>query len=102
MEHCVGHTQCMERVTKVEESTKSAHHRIDKVEEDQKILLEMNTNIKLLAEQSKGNTEDIKSMQSDVKEMKEKPSKRWDSVVNAFVVAIASGLAGAFLMLILK
>jgi DNA repair exonuclease SbcCD ATPase subunit len=88
---------------------KSAHHRIDehkermdRLEDNNKILHEMNTNIKVLAEQTKGNVDDIKEVKNDLKDIKDKPAKKWDSLTNAIIVALASGLAGAFLMLVLK
>lgn len=102
MERCPEHTKCMERITAVEESIKSAHHRIDEVQENQKVLLEMNANIKLLTEQFKTQSKELTEVKSDVKELKEKPVKRWDSIVATIITVITSALSGAVLALILK
>jgi len=99
----------MERLVAVEASVKSAHRRIDGVEESQKILMEMNTNIRLLVEQNKVQDQKLErqdqrleSMDKDIKELKEKPAKRWDHIVTTIITVICSGFAGAAVALIIK
>lgn len=99
---CEAHTQCMERLVAVEASVKSAHHRIDEVQESQKILMEMNTNIRLLVEQNKVQDQKLENVEKDVKELKEKPNKRWETVVAAVITALCSGIAGAALTLLFR
>jgi phage-related minor tail protein len=113
MEHCKDHTSYIERIRGVEESTKSAHLRINKLEENQEILMDMNASIKALTEQSKGQKEDmlnfkkdikedINEVKNDVKELKEKPAKRWETIVTTIITVFVSGLVGAVLALIIK
>ncbi len=102
-----------ERIRAVEESAKSAHKRINKLEENQAILMDMNASIKALAEQAqrqkeemhefkKDIKEDIDEVKNDVKELKEKPAKRWDLIVTAIITAIVSGLIGFVISQFLK
>jgi chromosome segregation ATPase len=98
----------MERVRAVEESVKSAHHRIDEVQENQKILMDMNASIKALTEQSKSQKEDmqefkkdikgdIDEVKTDVKDLKEKPVKKWDALTNSLITVLVSGVVGAII-----
>ena len=68
-EFCTNQAQ---RITAVEESTKSAHLRLNKVEETTNILHEMNRNIGIMAEQNKTQNTEIKSIKKDIKEVNQK------------------------------
>jgi len=103
MEFCKDHAQCVERIRGVEESSKSAHKRIDKLEENQEILMDMNASIKAFTEQSQSQKEDmqnfkvdikedISEVKQDVKDLKEKPAKRWDLIITVMITAIVTGL----------
>ncbi len=113
MEQCKDYVVCVDRIRGVEESVKSAHHRIDEVQENQKLLMEMNSSIKALAEQSKGQKEDmqefkkdikedINEVKNDVKDLKEKPAKRWDLIMTVIITAIVSGLVSLGLAQLIK
>jgi polyhydroxyalkanoate synthesis regulator protein len=75
------HEELVTKITTLEGSMKTAYHRIGEVEveikeikSDNKILHEMNTNIRVLAEQYKTQGTEICSIKSDIKELKDKPS----------------------------
>ena len=89
-----------ERLTKGEQSIKSAHHRIDEVEEKQGNLAELVSTVKVLADREARVEDDVTVIKSDVKELKEKPIKRWDTVITALLTAICSGVVGYLLALI--
>lgn len=99
---CGYHINNMERIQAVEESTKSAHKRIDDLQSDNKVLHEMNANIKLLAEQYKTQGKKLDCIEIDVKELKEKPGKRWDSVSMVVIVCIVTTVLGYLLGHFLK
>ena len=95
MEHnCPNHTETRELVTKVKAAVDSAHLRIDRIETDNKILHEMNTNIAVLAEQYRVQGGKIECIEVDIKEMKEKPAKNWNALVTVIITAVASGIVG--------
>lgn len=91
----------------LETETKSAHKRIDKVENTLELLHDMNTNIKLIAEQNKVQNEkmdnlsiEVKSQGIEIKAIKEKPAEEWNKtkttiktiILTAVLVAILSNL----------
>ena len=91
-----------ERLTKGEASIKSAHHRIDEVEEKQGNLAELVSTVKVLADREARVEDDVTVIKSDVKELKEKPSKRYETIVTAIITALCSGLAGYLLNALIK
>ena len=90
------------RITALEESTKSAHYRLDELQRNQKILSEMNANIKVLAEQNRTQNSKINKIEKDVSGLKDKPGQYWEKGVTTAVVVLVSGIMGAGLALILK
>jgi predicted ribosome quality control (RQC) complex YloA/Tae2 family protein len=92
----------IERLVTVEQSAKSAHHRIDKLEENQEILLEMNGNIRVLTEQTKKQNEELGEVKKDVKDLKEKPAKRWDLIITVIITASVTGIISFILAQVLK
>lgn len=83
-----------ERITAVEARASSAHHRIDELKENQKVLLGMNANLERLVEQNKHQNEKIENIEKDVTTLKDKPAKRWDLMITGVISAVVSALAG--------
>lgn len=90
---------CAKDIQAALESTRSAHHRIDGIEDDiagiksdNKILHEMNTNIAVLASNYENQSKKVDCIESDVKELKEKPAKRWDLVLTIAITAVVTYL----------
>lgn len=90
-----------ERLSAGEQSIKSAHHRIDDVEEKQDNLAELVSTVKVLADREARVEDDVTEIKTDVKELKEKPIKRYDTVITTILTAICSGLVGYVLSLII-
>ena len=97
------------RITSLEVSIKSANNRINEIQENNKILMEMNGNIKILAEQNKGLNEkfgklekNLDNVQEDVSALKEKPGKRYDELVGALIVALTGATIGSVFTFLLK
>lgn len=90
-----------ERITSLEGSMKTVYNRVDSVEDKvdtiekkQDIMHEMNSNIKLIALNQENQGKEIVSIKTDVKELKEKPAKRWDTVTTIIITALVSGIIG--------
>ena len=88
----------MDELTKVSESVKSAHHRIDTLEQEVRdihtlaaALSETNSDVKHLRE-------DVKEIKSDVKAAASRPAKQWDKLI----AALAAALIGAVVTLLIK
>lgn len=101
---CEEHTQQAIQIEAINQSVQSAHKRIDKVEKNQELLHEMNTNIKLIAEQNKNQNEKIDDLSDEVrnqgieiKSIKEKPVKEWNQIKIAVITCIFTTLVVAIL-----
>lgn len=84
-----------ERLTAVEQSTKSAHRRIDSIEELTKSVSDMVVEVKHMRE-------DVNDVREDVDEIKQKPTKRYELIVTAIITAVCSGLMGFLISNLLR
>ena len=85
------------RITEIEERSKSNTHRIDTLEQRQYNLDELVGTVKVLAVREEAVENDVKVIKSDVKTLTSKPAKRWDSLVDKIILALAAGLVGFIL-----
>lgn len=85
------------RLTEVEERSKSNTKRIDKLSERQDSLDELVGTVKVLATREENVENDVKEIKLDVKSLTDKPGKRWDSLVEKIVLAIAAAIVGFLL-----
>lgn len=73
---------------------KSNKKRIDNLEEEQKELRSLTTAVSQMVVEQKNMRDDIAEMKTDVKEIKEKPGKRWDNmaekVLNLITAAVVA------------
>ena len=89
--------ECEQRLTKVEESTKSAHHRIDALEGGQKEIRDLALAVNTLALSVKSICEDMTEVNGRVKCIEDKPTKRWDKVIDTLIgVAVGTFFAWLF------
>ena len=75
-----------ERLTAVEQSTKSAHHRLDSVH--------------IIATETKAMRGDVNDITERVDEIEKRPTKRYETVVTAIITAIVGGLIGYFVKML--
>ena len=85
--------QMEHRVTAVEKLAGSNRHRLDDIEKRQDNLDELVKSVALFAQEQEYIKEDVKEIKADVKALTDKPAKRWDSLVDKAIWAIA----GAFI-----
>ncbi len=73
---------------------KSNKKRIDNLEEEQKELRSLTQAVSRMAAEQKNMRDDLIEMKTDVKQIKEKPAKRWDSmaekVLNLITAAVVA------------
>lgn len=86
-----------ERLSKVEERSKSNSHRLDEMEKRQDNLDELVGTVKVLAVREENVENDVKEIKSDVKKLADKPAKRWDSLVEKIILTIAAAVIGFIL-----
>ena len=92
----------LQKIIENEQSTKSAHHRIDKLEGEIGEIKELTIAVKEIAMETKATREDVNDMNSRLKVVEDKPAQHWNTIVKAILGAIGSGLAGAGIALLLK
>lgn len=83
-----------ERLSKVEERSKSNSHRLDEMEKRQDNLDELVSTVKVLAVREENVENDVKEIKEDVKSLTSKPGQRWDSLVDKIFLTIAAALVG--------
>ena len=71
--------------------------RIKKLEGENAVLHQLATSVAVMAEQMKTMNTSVSTLTSEVEELKEKPGKRWDSLIDKIIW----GIAGAVLAFIL-
>lgn len=74
-----------ERVTSVEQSVKSAHHRIDEVAESDKSIAEILVEMKYMRR-------DLNKLIERVTSVEARPIRRYDYIVNALISAAIAAL----------
>lgn len=86
-----------ERLTKVEERSKSNQHRLDEMEKRQDNLDDLVSTVKVLAVREEAVEADVKEIKSDVKSLTSKPGQRWDSLMDKIVMTVAAAVIGFIL-----
>lgn len=82
------------KLVEIEQRGKSNSHRLDKVEERQDNLDKLVSSVEVLATRQETVETDVKEIKSDVKALTEKPSKRWDGIVDKLIWLVISGAVG--------
>lgn len=89
-----------ERLTAGEQSIKSAHHRIDNLEKLAESVNEMAISTNQIAMETKALREDYAKADERIEVLEEKPIKRYETFITAFLTALCGGLAGYLLSFI--
>ena len=71
--------------------------RIKKLESESAVLHQLATSVAVMAEQLKTMNTSMSTMKNEVEELKEKPSKRWESIVSTVIVGLTTALLGFLL-----
>lgn len=66
--------------------------RIKNLEGESSVLHQLSTSVAVMAEQMKTMNTSVSALADEVEELKEKPGKRWDSLVDKIVWAVAAAL----------
>lgn len=84
------------------QSCKSAHHRIDKLEDTVQVIQELAVSVKEIAMETKANREDVNKIDLRLGAIEQKPAKNWDKIVTTSIGTIVGAIVGAIIGLILK
>ena len=82
--------EIFERMTSVEQSVKSAHHRIDEVVESGKSIGEILVEMKYMRR-------DLNELLERVLVIEKKPSRRYDMIITAIITAVIAAAVSFFI-----
>ena len=82
------------RLTEVEERSKANQRRIDILEKRQDNLEELTVTVRTLALKEENVEKTVTEIKDDVKELTNKPAKRWEGIVDKIILTIAAAIAG--------
>ena len=91
-----------EKVARVDESTKSAHKRIDETQDVIKAFYSMAGDVKVLAEQLINMKDDMNYLKLKVNERNEEPAKLMFNLKSCVINGVVMALVSAVMILILK
>ncbi len=80
------------RLTETEARSKSNTKRIDEIEKKQGDIADLVSSVKVLADREVRVEKDVKEIKDDVKEMKSKPGKLWEGIVEKIIYTIVGGI----------
>ncbi len=83
-------------IAEINQRSMSNSHRLDDLESSNKLMMELCSNIKLLAQRQELLTEEIKDLKKDIIGIKEKPAKRWDLIVSTIITVVVTALVTTF------
>lgn len=87
-----------DRLTRVEDRSKSNTHRIESLEKRQNDTEKLVTSVAIIAEKQKDMEGDVKEMKCDVKKLIEKPAKRWEGVVEKVLYTVVGAVVAYLLV----
>lgn len=90
-----------ERLTAGESSIKSAHKRIDSLEEMSKSIKDLAIATTQIATETKALREDYVKADERIEELERKPIKRYETVVTAIITTVCGGVIGYLVSLVL-
>lgn len=85
------------RLTAMEQRSKSNTKRLDDMEKRQDNLDDLVSTVKVLAVREENVEKDVKEIKADVKELTNKPAKRWDEITMKIILTIVAAVVGFFL-----
>ena len=66
--------------------------RIKKLESESAVLHQLATSVAVMAEQLKTMNSSVQTLTTEVEELRDKPGKRWDSLVDKIIWAVAGAV----------
>ncbi|MGN0999706.1 MAG: hypothetical protein ACI4PO_09160 [Faecousia sp.] len=82
------------RLTAVEERSKSNTHRIDKLEQSHEAINRLATSMEVMAERQERVADTVDKLDGKVTALENKPGKRWESMVDKIIWLVVSALIG--------
>ena len=85
------------RIARIEEQIKELGRRMETLEKLTESVHSLTLTVRDLVNQQAQTEQDVETLSSDVKDMKEKPAKRWDAIVAALIAGVVGAGLGHFI-----
>ena len=85
------------RIARIEEQIKELGRRMETLEKLTESVHSLTLTVRDLVNQQAQTEQDVETLSSDVKEIKEKPAKRWDAIVAALIAGLVGAGIGHFI-----
>ena len=85
------------KVAEIDQRSRSNGHRLDEVEKRQGDLEKLVTSVATLAKDQEYIQKDVTEIKADVKQLTEKPGKRWEAIVDKVIWAVCAAAIGFLL-----
>ena len=85
------------RIARIEEQIKELGRRMETLEKLTESVHSLTLTVRDLVKQQAQTEQDVETLSSDVKEIKEKPAKRWDAIVAALIAGLVGAGIGHFI-----
>lgn len=82
------------KLESVDQRSKSNTHRIGEMEQRQDNLDKLVSSVAVMATEQEHIKDDVKEIKTDVKALTDKPTKRWDSLVDKLLLALVGAFVG--------
>ncbi len=89
--------ELIEKITAAEQSAKSAHHRIDELHGEVADFKEAYQKMGEMVVEMKYMRQDLNKMMTTAAEVKERPIRKFDHIINALITAVIAALVSYFL-----
>lgn len=78
------------------QSVKSAHHRIDNLENTVQVIQNLAISVKEIAMETKANREDVNKMNKRLEDIEQKPVKNWENLTKTIITRNCNSSFGLF------
>lgn len=85
------------RIARIEEQIKELGRRMETLEKLTESVHSLTLTVRDLVNQQAQTEQDVETLSSDVKEIKEKPAKRWDAIIAALIAGLVGAGIGHFI-----
>lgn len=83
----------MDELTKIGESVKSAHHRLDTLEQEARDMHALAAELRETNSDLRHLREDVREIKAEVKAAASRPAKQWDKLIAALIAAAVSAVS---------
>ncbi|MBE6954550.1 MAG: hypothetical protein E7449_01390 [Ruminococcaceae bacterium] len=90
------------KLTEVESRSKSNGHRIDKLEDSMQLLHKLTEAVAVMAHEQQMQTQTIHQIEASIAELKARPGKNWDKMIERVAFGVAATGLGAVLTAMLS